>query len=845
MNIEAKLSQARSWLDELGNAISDLVGVAPEVFEDEKLKQDLADFRRAYDQAVQDLANPSLRIAMIGTTSSGKSTIVNALIGRRIAPIEAGEMSGGVLRIKHGEGSHLKIEETEGAVWETGEWSGLSDEEIYNRIQRTMHTYHEVRRKADYIAPQIEVRLPILPACDRELSGLPEGLAIEFVDLPGLKSVQDRENLKIIQSLMGKAFCLVALDYGQIDEEHRQRLLGELKQVVEYFNGKTDSMLFILNRVDNRKSDDIPLENRIAKLSREIEEVLSLSQSLDIISFSANILYQAQCAWGINSLKEKSLISQDQRLKRLKGMLEDCSSFIKTKIKTSKETSSPLPVKETFKKLFMQNQDLKSWFRYIEDRVENNKEINDEMMRILIQYALEWSGGKTLWKIFQSRLNTSLEDLVILPSLKDLLDTLNVFHGSLSLFININTQDSEKISNLKNELSLLKKKFPIYIQRNSKLLNENLNDLIQIIKSSREPTLIKSKLEERPDFDDYKTFLDIVDTVEDDLLINIISYIKKAFRNETDGYEVEKHLSEYLPPYMAKDIAKAYNKVLIMVINPSFTSEGDYLIKKVKVDDIKLIKNLEHNERCLRFLYDAVRKALAHRCEFKLQAEQLRFTEQLDLIVSRLPIKVFYELANEFKEDTLHEYQQVLEAIGFDNAVMSIIQRKIAQNKTELPESLIDIRLKVNVEQDIQEEATGKEKRTGSKDVGSCLNKHKETFTYYVDKKEKIEYKKLSIPSIDKMAEQWGDGIEASKYGKGGLWDILFEWIIENLNIVYKELDIALSDVIDSMNNQINKKIEDLSTREEKLQQISSISILNQHLITLKDDFIKTMRTVD
>ncbi|MFN9176530.1 MAG: hypothetical protein ACK58N_19005, partial [Synechocystis sp.] len=181
----------------------------------------------------------------------------------------------------------------------------------------------------------------------------------------------------------------------------------------------------------------------------------------------------------------------------------------------------------------------------------------------------------------------------------------------------------------------------------------------------------------------------------------------------------------------------------------------------------------------------------------------------------------------------------VLEVIGFDDAVMSIIQRKISQNKTELPETLINIRLKVNVEEDVQEEVIGKEKKTGTKDVGSCLNKHTETFTYYVDKKEKIEYKKLSIPSIDKMAEQWGDSIEASKYGKGELWDILFEWIIENLNIVYKELDIALSDVIDSINNQINERIEGLSKREEKLKQISSIAVLNQHLITLRDNLIK------
>jgi hypothetical protein len=748
-------------------------------------------------------------------------------------------MSGGVLRIKHGEGSYLKIEETEGAAWETGEWSGLSDEEIYNRIQRTMHTYHEVRRKADYIAPQIEVKLPILPACDRELSGLPESLAIEFVDLPGLKSVQDRDNLKIIQSLMGKAFCLVALDYGQVDEEHRQRLLGELKQVVEYFNGKTDSMLFILNRVDNRKSDDIPLENRIAKLSSEIEETLSFSESPDIIPFSANILYQSQCAWGINSLQKISSISQEQRLKRLRGLFDDCSSFIKSNIQSSKEPSSPLPVKGTLKKLLMQNQDLKSWFRYIEDRVENNKEINDEMMRVLVQYGLEWSGGKTLWKVFQSRFNTSLEDLVILPSLKDLLDSLNVFHSSLSLFVNINTQDSEKISKLKNELNLLKKKFPIYIRKSSKLLNENLKDLTEIIKSSKEVILIKRKLDERPEFDDYKTFLDIVDTVEDDLVINIIGYIKKAFRNKIDGYEVEDHLSEYLPPFMAKDIAKAYSKVYTRVISSDFSLEGDYLIKKVRVDDVKSIKNLEHDERCLRSLYEAVKKALAHRCEFKLQAEQLRFTKQLDSIISGLSIKVFHDLANEFGNETLYEYQEVLEVIGFDDAVMSIIQRKISQNKTELPETLINIRLKVNVEEDVQEEVIGKEKKTGTKDVGSCLNKHTETFTYYVDKKEKIEYKKLSIPSIDKMAEQWGDSIEASKYGKGELWDILFEWIIENLNIVYKELDIALSDVIDSINNQINERIEGLSKREEKLKQISSIAVLNQHLITLRDNLIK------
>ena len=147
MDIEQKLSNARTLLNELGNALTDLVNVAPDVFEDELLKDKLQDFRRVYDEATERLAHHSLRIAMIGTTSSGKSTIVNALIGRRIAPIEAGEMSGGVLRIRHSQDCRLKIEATDDAVWETGEWTDLSDEEIYNRIRAVMYHYHEARRK--------------------------------------------------------------------------------------------------------------------------------------------------------------------------------------------------------------------------------------------------------------------------------------------------------------------------------------------------------------------------------------------------------------------------------------------------------------------------------------------------------------------------------------------------------------------------------------------------------------------------------------------------------------------------------------------------------------------------
>lgn len=286
-DIQAQLNQARENLQRLGNAVSELVNLSPDVFNDEAIKTRLQEFQQAYEEASQRLANPYFRIATIGTTSSGKSTIVNALMGRRIAPMEAGEMSGGVLTLKHSDDRKLVIEATENAVWETGEWTDINDRELYDRIQRAMHSYHEARKKKEYIAPQITAHIPLLPACDANLSGLPEGINIEFLDLPGLKSVQDKTNLAILQPLVGKAFSLVALDYMQVDEQHRQKLLTELKRVVEYLQGRTDSMIFILNRVDQRGSDDKPLDVRLQQLKTEIQEQLNLPSLPDIIPFNA------------------------------------------------------------------------------------------------------------------------------------------------------------------------------------------------------------------------------------------------------------------------------------------------------------------------------------------------------------------------------------------------------------------------------------------------------------------------------------------------------------------------------------------------------------------------------
>jgi ribosome biogenesis GTPase A len=97
--INGIFEQVRDRLKQLGNGVADLAQNHADILDSPTIQNSLLEFRQAYEESVVRLNNPNFTIATIGTTSSGKSTIVNALIGRKIAPIEAGEMSGGVLTI--------------------------------------------------------------------------------------------------------------------------------------------------------------------------------------------------------------------------------------------------------------------------------------------------------------------------------------------------------------------------------------------------------------------------------------------------------------------------------------------------------------------------------------------------------------------------------------------------------------------------------------------------------------------------------------------------------------------------------------------------------------------------
>jgi GTPase SAR1 family protein len=803
--IESKLNNTRNLLQELGNSVSSLVNSSPDVFADSGIQSCLQDFLTVYQEAVQRLENPSFRIATLGTTSSGKSTIVNALIGRKIAPIEAGEMSGGVLTIKHSQEQRLMIAETEDAAWDTGEWTGLSDEDLYQRIRTVMHSYHAARKKREYVAPQITAHVPLLPACDASLLGLPNGIGVELIDLPGLKSVQDRANLATIQKQVNKAFSLVALDYMQVDDDHRKRLLEELKTVVGYLQGRTDSMIFILNRVDNRGTDDLPLSERIDKLREEIKEVLSLPELPDVLPFNARLLYYAQCAWGSGAFNEPSLMSQEIRLKLLKAMFQDCAGVIKLNTK--------------------ENRDLKSWFRDIEDRVDDNKTIDDETMRQILHYSFEWSGGRELWDRFRVRVQESFAELVILPALLEVFDNYDALAKSLDILIQTRKiYNQEQVEQEKYKIAKIRQNLHKNFKKIAQQFQGEIQEIINFFKSNDPNDKIKSKkAADKKGFDGFSLIDNAVAEVEGDLTKVLIVPVRDAFKNNQGAFELRDQLREVIFPSLADDISQAYDNVSRRL--STFSSESENLVKRVRADDDKGKKELEHDERYVRLLYHRMRAAISARAEFFLQGKAQQFEQPLESLVNEQVKRLKVCLSD-----------QTFSSINVEQAAISNLRKKLAQNSPTLPDKFFEISAPIKQNRSTKREVVGKKTEyetrtkteyqdyTESYQDGSCFSSTKtRTKTRPVTRNyqeavtrniyEDIEYVELFLPSPDLMAKQWLSGIEK---GKGSLWEILREWIIKRLDAVSSIFEESVDEITNLAERALQQQ---LTIIEEKFEQ--------------------------
>ena len=231
---------------------------------------------KALTQLIYELQNPTLTLATTGTTSSGKSTLVNLLCGAEIVPVAVSEMSAGAVTIEYSKEKSLIIHETPGALWECGEWRGISDDIIYQRLYQAMKSYINNREKPNLACPQSTITYPFRLLKESQLQ-LPEGTKVRIIDLPGLAYVGDQGNANVIKQCR-EALCIVTYNSAETDSQRVNSLLQEVVQQVRGLGGSPARMLFVLNRIDVFRADNTWPESEndfVEKAIRDIKNELT------------------------------------------------------------------------------------------------------------------------------------------------------------------------------------------------------------------------------------------------------------------------------------------------------------------------------------------------------------------------------------------------------------------------------------------------------------------------------------------------------------------------------------------------------------------------------------------
>lgn len=240
-------------------------------------------------------------ITVFGTTSSGKSTLVNALIGGELLPSAVQEMTTAPTTISHHPRRRvltiIGLEKEPVTKSLAACEGGLTSDALRNTLHKVFYDSDSTDCRQDI---HLKIEWPLGLANDLlepQLSA--EGLQI--VDMPGLKYVGDDKNTRTIPD--DSSVIVIVFGADHTDPRRQQTLL----QSVLTQNPDLESIIFVLNKVDILLSDRDPTAT-LSRLRRNLYKSIctaileyyphtTLSQeSIDLVEVAARPALHARIA---------------------------------------------------------------------------------------------------------------------------------------------------------------------------------------------------------------------------------------------------------------------------------------------------------------------------------------------------------------------------------------------------------------------------------------------------------------------------------------------------------------------------------------------------------------------
>lgn len=607
---------------------------------DKGLDSCFKDFFKESNETLSRLRNPMITIATVGTTTSGKSTILNGFIGRNIAPCNIDEMSAGILTFTPSETENkLVVKESP-----EGYWSGLthdnkSDDEMRAVIERIFGIYKSKKSNRVCSAPQIEVVGKFLWNVNKEILDLPENIKFRFIDLPGLRREKgDRKNLKVIQDVLKevKPLCVLAMDYSELSRpETLESLLSELTETIDILGGSTESIIFILNKVDlynegqsTTLNEDIEKFRKrvIAKLSTELPKYNF--DNIKIIPYIGILQNNAQIAIGLQNHRKCDKLEYNPDVLSL--LSQNCSKAFQN---SSKE--------------------IRRFFNGIINDLADKEPIKNDDLKKLLEYAYDISYANKFIDELKQRINESFYEIVIYPATYRLQNKFNLLCAYLKNFLSVNR--------LRNQIQIHSRIYGI--------LNSQI-DILGVQESQKKEFLdridriVSETKSLKTVFDDYKeSFKNLIKASQKvpdgdyDLECAVLDKLRQDLKWGLDSVKNIDKLQSVKDELTRKhSVLESYMKLRNRVNNAPIDGQLRERFQKTKDANLEALKILtDYADLCKNHLNDA-----AERIEAKEEAQNkikqishdgisVLYSDCLG-ILSRIKDLINYDLLDPFKK---------------------------------------------------------------------------------------------------------------------------------------------------------------------------------------------------
>lgn len=262
-----------------------------EIFEDIK-KGPVEEFHtEEVEDAFNSAMNSDFEIVVIAPMSSGKSTLINAILGRNLLPAINQATTAVITRIRDVDGKKdftVTAVDHEGnpLCKDGGEIASLARiSELNSAIDprdKKPEQYSE-KKKVRALAKEIRIEgdIPNLPA---------KGLHTVFVDTPGGNNSLNAEHGEVMDDAIqneDKCMVLYVFNGTQVSTEDNARILKKIADAMrKSAKGKQsrDRFLFVANRMDDVDTDRESYESMVENIKESLHEVGIIDPNLFLVS---------------------------------------------------------------------------------------------------------------------------------------------------------------------------------------------------------------------------------------------------------------------------------------------------------------------------------------------------------------------------------------------------------------------------------------------------------------------------------------------------------------------------------------------------------------------------------